>query len=225
MIPFARLLRYGNEITHEGILDIDFSTTSVGSTAIYDSSGTAFELKRGTVGVVEYDAEINSNVYNCANNIGYVRSVSPLLSTKLDLSQYSAFEIEYRIKSVGTGLQVFFETGGFNSRRIYGIGNSFNQYNTAFNQLFIDWGTSYGRCLPPWTNTFEWDTYTFTFRRGISITMTSAKYGSTELPWYDVVSDSRQYFSLFGSYVDGDNGQDPYSFKGKIQYIRIREIV
>lgn len=221
MIPFARISKYGNIITFDYILDIDFSTEAIGTTMITDNCGTSFALNRETVGVVEYNAEVDANVYNCVNSVGYVRSVLPIQGTLLDFTRYNRFEIEYKMKCNTNALQVFFETGGYNTRRIYGVGNSFNQYAGSYNQLFIDWG-QYARCLAPWNNELKWDTIKLEFKKGVSITMSSELYGTTVFPWYEIVSNSSQYFSLFGSYIDGDNNANPYPFTGMIQYIKIR---
>ena len=225
MIPFSRMLEYGNEVLYRTILDIDFSTASIGSTLIQDSSSnhTQFLLRRGAVGVVEYNNEIQSNVYNCSNSEGFMRTVNPIMGTALDFTKYNAFRIQYRMKCNSTALQVFFETGGYSSRRIYGVGNSFNQYAGSYNQLFIDWG-QYARCLPNWSNELKWDTITMDFKKGVSIVMTSELYGSVEFPWYEISSNSNQYFSFLGSYIDGDNGMSAYPFTGLVQYLRITEI-
>lgn len=225
MLPFARMVQYGNEVLHRTILDIDFSAASIGSTLVQDRSSNhiQFLLRLGTVGVVEYNNEIQSNVYNCSNSVGFMRTVDPIMGTALDFSNYDAFRIQYRMKCNSTALQVFFETGGYNSRRIYGVGNTFNQYSSSYNQLFIDWG-QYARCLPNWSNELKWDTITIDFKKGLSIVMTSELYGTAEFPWYELSSNSSQYFSLFGSYIEGDNGLPAIPFTGLVQYVKITEI-
>ena len=233
MIPFARMVQYGKVIEPGGLLlDVDYSTATLGSAGagVPDAAGTPFMLRAHSgspvSGTVVYDADLGVNVLDCSLSTGYYRTVLPVQGTKLDFSQYDAFEIQYRMKCSSTGIQTFIETGNYNSRRIFGFTNSFNQYSTNYNQLFIDWGDVYQRALPAWVNPNAWDTITIQFRKGISITMHSELIGSTYTsPWYPIVSGDGQYLSLFGSYVDGDNGSNAYIFNGRVQYIKIRELI
>lgn len=231
MIPFTRVLKYGNTATEKYILNVDYSTAPIGSTGVPDKNGTEFILRSqvGTIsphgGVVAYDSSIGSNVLDCTSSTGFFRTSSPVYGTDLDFSRYNAFEIKYRFQLPGSALQVLFETGTYNTRRIYGFTNTFNQYASNYNQVFVDWGANYARLLPAWTRPNDWDTITIQFRKNISITIHSELNNKTEtFPWYDIVSQAGQYCSLFGSYVDGDNNGSPFLFTGKIQYIRIKEI-
>lgn len=226
MFPLSRLLKYGKIIDDSMILDVDFSTATIGSTEVIDNArGSGFSLIRGPVGVVEYDEELDSNVYNCSDSTGYARTGFPVQGTVLDFSQYTAFEIQYKMKCSPSGIQTFFETGNYNSRRVFGFVNSFNQYAATYNQLFVDWGDNFARILPTWTNPNAWDVITMTFTKGVSITVHSELNNATQtFPWYTIRSGEGQYFSLFGSYVDGDNGANPYPFKGKVQYVKIRKL-
>lgn len=80
MLPFARLLRYGYVGT-EVVLDIDFSTQSVGVTfIIYRTENSVFSLESGTsAGVVEYNSVIDSNVMKF-NNTRYISQMNPWLT-------------------------------------------------------------------------------------------------------------------------------------------------
>lgn len=228
MIPFSRMIKYGNVIpTSTDILDLDFSTMQVGSTVLYDGSGQTFQQLGGFVGVVRYDSDLGANVYDCAGNLGYARTPYPIQGTKFDLSQYDAFEIKYSLKFSSSDMMNFFETGTFGSRRIGGIANAFNQFPATYNQLFIDTGVNdnFYRILSVGVNPNAWDEITMTFRKGIEITVHSKFYNNTQtFPWYNIVSSGLQYFSLFGSYVNGDIGASPNPYTGKVGFVRIREL-
>ncbi|QCW18647.1 structural protein [Salmonella phage SE_PL] len=231
MIPFSKILTYGNIAPEKMILDVDYSTQEIGSTGVPDRAGNQF-LQRSQIGTINpvagtvvYDDEIGSNVLDCTNSSAYFRTLNPVKGTKLDFSLYNAFDIEYRMKCSPIGGQTLFETGNYNSRRISGFVNAFNQYSSTYNQVFIDWGNNYARVLPTWANPNAWDTIKMEFRKGISITVHSELFNETQtFPWYQILSPVNQYFSLFGSYVDGDNNANPVLFKGRIQYIKMREV-
>lgn len=228
MIPFTRMLKYGYVIPiSTDILDWDFSSMPLGATALPDGSGGFFE-KHGTFsGRVIYDEDLGANVYDLSGNSGYARTKYLVQGTKFDFSQYDAFEITYSLKFSATGTISFFETGGFDSRRISGFSNTFNQYPSTYNQLFFDTGTggNYYRALMSGANPNAWDEITLTFRKGISITMHSKLRNTTdEFQWYPVLSNASQYFSFFGSYVNGDVGGLIYPYTGRVGYVRIKEL-
>lgn len=226
MIPLARMMKYGNTVEADVIFGIDYSTLDIGSTGLPDEGGTPFIARgSGTPGAVVYDSDVGTNVLDCSTNAGFYRTSEQVVGTKLDLSQYDEFEVKYRMRCPATGIQTMFETGNYNTRRILGLVNSFNQYSNAYNQLFIDYGANYDRILPTWANTNTWDTITMTFTKGVSIVVHSELNNqSLTFPWYNIVSQVGQYFSFLGSYVDGDNGGNPVVFRGRIQYIKIRKL-
>lgn len=102
MIPFARVLRYGNEvipIDKNILLDIDFSRQSLNDRTVKDWSSfeRVFNLSSGySAGTVVYDSVLGSNVLSVAGGTQYICSNNLSLNT-ID------FDLEITFKNTFVG--------------------------------------------------------------------------------------------------------------------------
>lgn len=221
MLPFPRLVKYGNILPpNTTLLDIDFSTQSVGDTFIRDNAGTQFPLASGIAGIVKYDSELGHNVFQF--NGGYYKSPSITSGSKLDLTNRS-FEIVLQFKpTTSSQVQGIWETGNWNQRRVYGITCSINQYPSTYFQYFMDNGT-YNRVLMNGTNQLAWETITYTYIKNVGITVKSQYYNNTQtFPAYGYGMGLN--LSIGGSYVSAEVGGAPYYFTGLLSKLKITEI-
>lgn len=222
MLPFAKMIRYGNILPPSTtLLDIDFSTQSVGDTFIRDNAGTQFPLTAGKAGIVQYDSTIGKNVF--VFNNGYYRCAPFAAGSKLDLSNKD-FEVVVQFKSNTTAaVQGLWETGNYGQRRILGISCYVNQFPSQYFQYFIDDGAAYNRVLLNGSNPMVWDTITMTRIRSVGITLKSQYYNSTQqFPTWGI--GAGYCLSIGGSYVNYEAGGLPYFFNGSIAKLKITEI-
>lgn len=221
MLPFPRLIQYANILPPDTtLLDIDFSTQSVGDTFIRDNAGSQFNLM-GTAGTVQYDSTLGHNVFNFSG-AGYYKSPAITSGSKLDLTNRS-FEIIVQFKSnTASQVQGIWETGNWNQRRVYGIACTVNQYPSTYFQYFMDNG-SYNRVLMNGTNPLAWETITFTYIKNSGITVKSEYYNNTQtFPAYGLGMGLN--LSIGGSYVSAEAGGLPYYFTGSLSKLKITEI-
>ncbi|AQW89073.1 virion structural protein [Serratia phage BF] len=220
MLPFARIVEYGNVAPAANILlDIDFDRQDIGSTSMIDSTGVQFPLSSGSAGIVQYDSEVDRNVM--VFNNGYYLSPAITDGSQLDLRNID-FEIDYMFKCNTGTLQVLWQTGNYGTRRVAGISCSANQYPSTYFQIFCDTGSSFNRVLMNGANTLGWETLKITFIRGIGWSIYNARTGVTQN--YPAYAFGRgDYFSIGGGYVDAASGQYYYS-SGSLAYIKITKL-
>lgn len=222
MLPFPRLVKYANILpANTVLLDIDFSTQTVGDNFIRDNAGSQFSLV-GTAGVVQYDSQLGHNVFQFSGS-GYYVSQPIISASKLDLTNRN-LEIVVQFKPNRTSqIEGLWETGNYSSRRIPGITCSLNQYPSTYFQYFLDNGATYNRVLMNGTNAMEWETITFTYIKNVGITVKSSYYNNTQtFPAYPYGIGSK--LSIGGSYVNAEVGGTPYYFNGLLSKLKITEI-
>lgn len=221
MLPFPRLLKFANILPPNTLLlDVDFSTQTVGDTFIRDNAGTQFNLM-GTAGMVQYDSQLGQNVFKFSG-AGYYKSPSITSGSKLDLTNRS-FEIIVQFKPNTTSqVQGIWETGNWSQRRVQGIACTLNQYPSTYFQYFMDNG-SYNRVLMNGTNPLAWETITFTYIKNSGITIKSQYYNTTQtFPAYGYGMGLN--LSIGGSYVSAEAGGSAYYFTGSLAKLKINEI-
>lgn len=209
MIPFARMLEYGNEIKENVVLDIDFSRQSVGDTHIIDwSMNSTFNLAVGTTaGIVEYNSGIGTNVMKF-NNSRYITAMNEYLSLVGE-----TFEISLVLNSANNPVGEIFCTGDYNGSRIPGMNLSNNPANTAY-QMFMDNGIAFSTVLfGPSTNN-AWDRVTYKVQdvTSINTTVNGNKQTFTFRPYGNGTS-----FSIASSYTGGT----PVFWNGYLQKLKI----
>lgn len=223
MIPFARMLEYGNDLVNNNIIDLNFKTATLGSSAVIDSSRHNYPFtKINSTGsnVVQFDSTLNTNVMYFNGALYSTPMVSDLFLSSRD------FEIEFVYKSLVGAISVLFGTGYYpdTENRISGICYQMHQVADS-PQTFV-------------TGTIDTDYW----RNQMS--------GVTDNVWYKVritrsgTTVSVQCFNMAGSLVafrsDGSDqlfgngtsfGIGGYYktltsnlFYGYVQYLRIKEI-
>ncbi|AMM44112.1 virion structural protein [Pectobacterium phage vB_PcaM_CBB] len=222
MLPFPRLVEYANILPPNTVLlDIDFSTQTIGDNFIRDNAGAQFSTI-GTAGSVQYDPQLGQNVFKFSGAGYYV--TPPIISgSKLDLTNRS-FEVVIQFKTNRTSvMEGLWETGNYSSQRIPGITCALNQFPSTYFQYFLDSGETYNRVLMNGTNHMSWETMTFTYIKNSGITVKSSYYNNTQtFPLYPYGIGYK--LSIGGSYVSAEVGGQPYYFGGSLAKLKITEI-
>ncbi|AFC21449.1 virion structural protein [Cronobacter phage vB_CsaM_GAP32] len=210
MLPFARIFRYG-DIGKEVVLDIDFSTQSVGDTSIIDRTGhSIFSLQSGTTsGVVEYNEVLGSNVMRF-NNTKYICPMNAYLT----LPGHS-FEIQLVLNNNSAPVGEIFCTGDYNVGRIPGM-NMSNNPSAGVYQMFMDSGSTYRTIQFGTVVNTGWDIVSFKVdSTGITTTVNGLVQRHTLSPF-----GAGTNFSIGGSYTGGT----PAYWNGLLKSIKIIRI-
>lgn len=208
MIPFARIVKYGNEYRENIVLDIDFSKQNVGDTNIVDwSQNSVFSLAAGTtIGTVEFNADIGTNVMKF-NNSRYITAMNEHLSLV-----GTAFEIRLVLNNNSAPVGEIFCTGDYNGSRIPGMNLSNNPANTAY-QMFMDNGNTFSPLLfGPMYNT-GWDQVSFKIKDSIITTVVNGNEQTFPSRPYG----NGTFFSVASSYTGGT----PVFWNGYLQKLTI----
>lgn len=214
MIPFARVLKYGNVLDTTTLLDIDFSKQSVGSTNVQDwTNHSVFSVVAGAGGVVQYDSVLDSNVMVLGGNTRY----NTAMNNYLNLVGIN-FEINFVFKSTSTIPQCPWCTGDYNGGRIPGINFSVNAVSANYLQWFIDSGGDFNRIIVGGPNPQVWEDVTFRCTSTEMIVINNRLGTTQNFPRYSYGAGTN--FSLFGSY----SGGTPNYFTGSVQKLHIKRI-
>lgn len=214
MIPFARMIQYGNVVDHDTLLDIDFSRQDVGNTNVIDYSGrNNFTRVRGTSAVVAFDAVLNSNVMTVSANTMYTAPINAFLNL-VNIN----FEINVVFKTTSTAVQCPWCTGDWNGTRIPGINFSLNANAANYMQWFIDNGSSFNNIITGGTNTQVWEDVTFRCTSTEMIVINNRLGTTQNFPRYTYGAGTS--LALFGSYTGGTANP----FIGSMQKLHIKKI-
>ena len=215
MIPFARMVQYGHVGPDPNILlDIDFSEQELGTRNIVDKSEhSVFSLVRGVGGIVQYDADIGTNVMVISTDSRYQTA----MNTYLDLVGKN-YEIHIVFKSTSSTSQYVYGTGDWNGSRIPGINFNLNQNSANYMQWFIDTGSVFNRISTGGTRVVLWEDLTLRVTSTAMVVINNRLGTTVSYPRYGYGTGT--IFSLFGSYTGGT----PNPFIGSVQKLKIVKI-
>ena len=217
MIPFARMMKYGQVITDDIVLDINFSRQSVGDNSVTDFSASPhiFQKLNAGAGSVVYDSTLDSNVmfFN-----GAVFSTPMVLDLQLSTKK---FEIDVMYKSTSSAIQVIYGTGYYPdvTNRVSGMCHQIGQY-VGNDQYFLDNGSTFQRNLLDQSDTSVWQRLVYTRLNG---TTNIKRYRNSVL-----INSSSNYpeqtFANGTSFGIGGYYPTPgvSNFLGYMQYLRVK---
>lgn len=219
MIPFARMLEYGNEIKENIVLDIDFSTYDLGTRdTINDNAGNNFVKSGSGETRIVYENSIGRVMY-----FGGSASFICPMNENLSLSSKS-FEMRVVFMSTVSNENIILSTGDYyNPGGIVG-GMALALFNPyAGSQLFCTTSTgdytmcSFSYLVNTWRDiSFFWDNSTRSMRIYDNVSLTNI--GNYTVP--GGFGDGTN-FCIGASYV---RGTDIASFQGYLKKIKITEI-
>lgn len=218
MIPFSRMLEYGNVVNRDYIVDIDFSRQNVGDTFIHDSTGRIYNTLYGSGAQVINDSSMGNVMYFPGTNSFY----TPINST-LELNSID-FDLECVFKPLDArAYEVICETGNYSQDGtiIPGFSLTLNQFPSQYIQTFMcDSVQDYSRVLLDGVYTSDWEFIKMSVRSN-SITISNSRTNvSNSYPRFNFGNGT--HFSVGGSYV---TAAYPYYFYGYIKSLRITKIL
>lgn len=220
MIPFSRLLMYGN-VVQDYLLNIDFSTATVGSTDVVDSSENGFIFSKLNTGsaVVTYDDNIKENVMSFGGAI-----FSTPMNAVLD---FSSFDVEidfmYRCTAGFSTIQVIWGTGYYPDAAnvMPGICHQIHQYSGQ-SQTFVTKSTA-----EYWRNAMVGETDDTWHRiviRKVGTTISAIRYNMAGTAVSDFTGTGQSFGVTqalgIGGYYKGLSS----AFYGNIRHLRIKRI-
>lgn len=216
MLPFTRLVQYGNIIIYDDyLLNLDFTRQLLGDTNVIDYSSKSrifTKLNTSTANIV-HDNTLQCNVMYFDGGV-FSTSITPdlQLSTKY-------FEIDVMYKSTSSSTQVLYGTGYYPDipNRIPGLSHQIGQF-TGQDQFFLDDGVNYQRNLLVGSDT-QWQRLVYT-RNAAGVDIKRYKNGSlvNEITYSNFPFSDGTSFGLGGYYKTPSQ----WSFHGYMKYLKIK---
>lgn len=223
MIPFARMINFGNVVRNTNIIDLDFRNAMLGTSDVLDVSDHHYPFTKinstGT-NVIQFDSTLNTNVMYFNGALYSTPMVSDLYLSSKD------FEIEFVYKSLAGGVSVLFGTGYYpdTANRISGICYQMHQ-NSDAPQTFVTGTieTSYWRNQMSGVGDNTW------YRVVITRTGTTVSVSCYNMAGALIASRSDGSGQTFGngtSFGIGGYYKTLTSnlFYGYVQYLKIKEL-
>lgn len=217
MLPFPRLVEYGNVIVYDDyVVNLDFSRQLVGDTNVidYSSKSRIFTKLNNLQADIVYDSTLDSNVmfFN-----GAVFS-TPITQDFALSNQY--FEIDVMYKSTKGAIQVLYGTGYYPdvTNRIPGISHQIGQYSGQ-DQYFLDNDNTYQRNLISGSDMYQWQRLVYT-RNSAGVNIKIYRNGGLA----SQITYSNYPFSNGTSFGVGGYYKTPtqWNFYGYMKYLKIK---
>lgn len=218
MIPFVRIFEYNNISTNGILLDIDFSTSEIGSTEIIDTSATGAIFERiGTGEASVVSLEGYGNVMSFSTGSMYYRTE---MKPELELSN-KKFSMRVKFMSTSSKENHLLSTGDYFQSVIVG-GLLLTLFNSTGTQMFCvnDAGSSFRSKFTYVVNT--WRDITFTWNPTNKLMEIYDNDTDKLLNKYTVSHGfgDGEYFSIGGSVLR----KGASNFEGYIKSIRIEQV-
>lgn len=217
MLPFSRLVEYGNIIVYDDyVLNLDFTRQLPGDTSVidYSSHGRIFTKLNTLQANIVQDSTLKKNVMYFNGGV-----FSTPINNDLDLST-KHFEIDVMYKSNISPIQILYGTGYYpdEPNRIGGLSHQIGQYSGQ-DQYFLDDGVNYQRNLISGSDMYQWQRLVYT-RNSSGVNIKVYRNGGlvSQITYADYPFSNGTSFGVGGYYKTPTQ----WNFYGYMQYLKIK---